>query len=81
MPEAVMDEDHFAQAGKDKTGYAGQIASVQAKAVAEGTDEAAAAGELGAVFLPRTRGKRSERAVLSRVSTKHPRHSASYPKI
>ena len=50
MPEAAVDEDHLALAGKVEGGRPGQGAAMQAEAVAAGVDEAAG-GELGAGAL------------------------------
>ena len=40
MPEAAMHEDHFAPRPEHEIGFAGQVATVEAVAVAEGEDEA-----------------------------------------
>ena len=50
MPETAVDQDHLPPAGKDQVGRAGQIAAMQAEAVAEGVDQTAD-GQLGAGVL------------------------------
>ena len=50
MPETAVDEDDLAPTGEDQVGRAGQVAAMQAEAVAEGVDQATD-GELGAGVL------------------------------
>ena len=56
IPETAVDEDDLAPAAKDQVGRAGQVAAMQAEAVAEGVDETAD-DELGAGVLAADAGR------------------------
>lgn len=70
MPEAAVDEDDLPPSGKDQVGRAGQVAAMQAEAIAEAVDQASD-GELGAGVLAANAGHEGGACRLSEaVQTK-----------